>query len=101
MLVYGAIIVVGGQLCWFTGLKTTGAADVSLASSFSPIAGILAAYLILSETPTTAQYIGGSIILIGIVLNQIGVFRKQTQPAPQPPVTPAKEMDIEVGFKGI
>ena len=101
MLVYGAIIVVGGQLCWFTGLKTAGAADVSLASSFSPIAGILTAYLILSETPTTAQYIGGSIILIGIVLNQIGVFRKQTQSAPQCPVSPAKEMDMEVGFKGI
>lgn len=101
MLVYGAVIVVGGQLCWFTGLKTAGAADVSLASSFSPIAGIVAAYLILSEAPTTAQYIGGSVILIGILLNQIGVFRKQSQPAPQPPVSPAKEMDIEVGFKGI
>lgn len=101
MLVYGAIIVVGGQLCWFTGLKTAGAADVSLASSFSPIAGILTAYLILSETPTTAQYIGGSIILIGIVLNQIGVFGKQTQSAPQCPVSPAKEMDMEAGFKGI
>lgn len=100
MLVYGAIIVVGGQLCWFTGLKTAGAADVSLASSFSPIAGIVAAYLILSETPTMAQYIGGSIILIGIVLNQIGVFRKQ-ESAPQPSVSPAKEMDMEVGFKGI
>lgn len=101
MLVYGAIIVVGGQLCWFTGLKTAGAADVSLASSFSPIAGIVAAYLILSEAPTMAQYIGGSVILIGIVLNQIGVFRKQAQPTLPPPVSPAKEMDMEVGFKGI
>ncbi|MBE9097185.1 DMT family transporter [Tychonema sp. LEGE 07203] len=100
MLIYGAIIIVGGQLCWFTGLKTAGAADVSLASSFSPIAGILAAYLILSETPTAAQYIGGSIILIGIVLNQIGVFRKQ-ESASEPLVSPAKEMDMEVGFKGI
>lgn len=101
MIVYGAIIVVGGQLCWFNGLKTAGAADVSLASSFSPIAGIAAAYLILSESPTMAQYIGGSIILIGIILNQIGIFRKPDQPIPQPPVSPAKEMDMEVGFKGI
>lgn len=100
-IVYSAVIVVGGQLCWFNGLKTAGAADVSLASSFSPIAGIVAAYLILSESPTRAQYIGGGIILIGIVLNQIGIFRQPDRPTPQPPVSPAKEIDLEVGFKGI
>lgn len=48
-----------------------------------------------------AQYIGGSIILIGILLNQIGIFRKPAQPTPQPTVSPAKEMDMEVGFKGL
>ncbi|MDY6782298.1 MAG: DMT family transporter [Cyanobacteriota bacterium] len=103
MLFYGAIIVVGGQLCWFTGLKTTGASDVSLASSFSPIAGILAAYFILSEAPTTAQYIGGGVILVGIVLNQIGVLRKTKKVALQPVTTSPKEMEMEteVGFKGI
>ncbi|MEB3829947.1 DMT family transporter [Phormidium sp. CCY1219] len=76
MILYGALIVVGGQLCWFQGLKKTGASDVSLASSFSPIAGILAAYLILGEVPTLPQYIGGSIIILGIILNQIGVQKK-------------------------
>ncbi|MBE9114741.1 DMT family transporter [Lusitaniella coriacea LEGE 07157] len=101
MSIYGAIIVVGGQLCWFAGLKTSGASDVSLASSFSPIAGILAAYLILSEAPTMAQYIGGSVILVGIVLNQIGVSRKMETSAPQPSINPVKEMEMEVGFKGI
>lgn len=101
MSIYGAVIVVGGQLCWFAGLKTSGASDVSLASSFSPIAGILAAYLILSEAPTMAQYIGGGVILIGIVLNQIGVFRKMKKSAPQPSTNPVKEMEMEVGFKGV
>ena len=101
MLLYGMVIVVGGQLCWFTGLKTTGAADVSLASSFSPIAGILSAYLILGEAPTTAQYIGGAVIIGGIVLNQIGVFRKLDQTIPPPQLSSDKEMDMEVGFKGI
>jgi drug/metabolite transporter (DMT)-like permease len=101
MLIYGAIIVVGGQLLWFTGLKTSSASDVSLASSFSPIAGILAAYLILGEAPTFAQYIGGGVILLGIALNQIGVVRQRTQSPTVPPVTPAKEIDMEVGFKGI
>ncbi|MGQ4648386.1 EamA family transporter [Lyngbya aestuarii] len=101
MLVYGMVIVVGGQLCWFTGLKTTGASDVSLASSFSPIAGILGAYLLLGEVPTMAQYIGGSVIIVGIVLNQIGVSRRLAETTTQPTVSPAKETDMEVGFKGV
>jgi drug/metabolite transporter (DMT)-like permease len=100
MFLYSAIIVVGGQLCWFTGLKKTTASDVSLASAFSPIAGILAAYLILGEAPTFAQYIGGSIIMGGITLNQIGVLRFSAQTTPTPQIT-EKEMDSEVGFKGI
>ena len=100
ILLYSAFIVVGGQLCWFTGLKKTTASDVSLASSFSPIAGILAAYLILGEAPNLAQYIGGSIIIVGIALNQIGVSRLTTKTITAPQIT-EKEMDMEVGFKGI
>lgn len=101
MFAYGAIIVVGGQLAWFTGLKTSSASEVSLASSFSPIAGILAAYLILGEVPTLAQYIGGSAIIIGIIINQIGVWKKQAKTAPQPSTNSAQEMEMEVGFKGV
>lgn len=99
MLFYSLVIVVGGQLAWFKGLKKTGAADVSLASSFSPIAGIISAYLLLGEAPTTAQYIGGSVIAIGIFLNQIGVT-KLAKSKEMPQVT-EKEMDLEVGYKGI
>jgi len=99
MLFYSVVIVVGGQLSWFQGLKRTGAADVSLASSFSPIAGVLAAYFLLGEAPTTAQYIGGSVIAIGIVFNQIGVT-KLAQNKAMPEVT-EKEMDLELGYKGI
>jgi drug/metabolite transporter (DMT)-like permease len=101
MLIYSAIIIVGGQLCWFTGLKTTGASDVSLASSFSPIAGILAAYLILGEAPTMAQYIGGTVIIFGIILNQIGVSRMHTKIPTTPPANSDKEKDMEIGYKGV
>ncbi|MCP2727744.1 DMT family transporter [Limnofasciculus baicalensis] len=100
MFLYSAVIVVGGQLFWLTGLKKTTASDVSLANSFGPIAGILAGYLILGEAPTLAQYIGGSIIMCGIALNQIGVLRFGTKTTPTPQIS-EKEMDAEVGFKGI
>ncbi len=101
MIIYSAVIVVGGQLCWFQGLKSTSGADVSLASSFSPIAGILAAYLLLGETPNMAQYIGGSVIVLGIILNQIGIQKQDEEMKKIPAVITAKEMDMEVGYKGI
>jgi len=97
MLIYGLVIVVGGQLAWFQGLKTSGAAEVSLASSFNPIAGILAAFLILGEAPTLAQYLGGGVIMVGIALNQWGVSRRsnlQQLPSPQ-------QVENSMGFRGI
>jgi len=96
MLFYGGVIVVGGQLLWFNGLKKAGASDVSMATSFSPIAGILAAYLLLGELPTTAHYIGGSLILAGIAINQIGLRQKIA-----PIEVKVKNMDMEAGFKGV
>lgn len=99
MLIYSAVIVVGGQLCWFNGLKQSTASEVSLASAFNPIAGILAAYFILGELPTGAQYIGGGVIVVGIILNQIGVQRLSIQaPTQQPTPKEATEM---IGFKGV
>ena len=97
MLVYGAIIVVGGQLAWFQGLKTTSAADVSLASSISPLAGIVSAYLILGEVPSIAHYIGGTVIIIGIILNQVGKSRRDSSDRDKD----IKEMNEQIGFKGI
>lgn len=97
MLVYGGVIVVGGQLCWFTGLKTSVASEVSLASSFSPIAGVLATFLLLGDAPTLAQYIGGAVIVLGIICNQIDAQMRSLPPV----VNPAKELEMEVGFKGI
>jgi drug/metabolite transporter (DMT)-like permease len=101
MLIYGGVIIVGGQLCWFAGLKTSTAADVSLASSFTPLAGVLAAFLILGDVPTTGQYIGGVVIILGILLNQLDL-KKQSQKQLQPSkINSAKELDMEVGFKGM
>jgi drug/metabolite transporter (DMT)-like permease len=101
MALYGTVIVVGGQLCWFEGLKRTTASEVSLASSFSPIAGLLAAFLILREAPTSAQYIGGAVILLGIALNQIGVTRAAIATEPTTQLATEMKMKAGVGFKGV
>ncbi|MEC4807087.1 MAG: DMT family transporter [Jaaginema sp. PMC 1079.18] len=99
MLIYSAVIVVGGQLFWFSGLKRSNASEISLATAFNPIVGVLAAFLILREIPTTAQFIGGAVILLGIAFNQIGVRQLNktvSAPKPQP-----QEADESLGFKGI
>lgn len=99
MLLYAAVIVVGGQLAWFSGLKQSNASEVAFATAFNPIAGVLAAFLLLGETPTIAQYIGGAVILGGIALNQIGV-RRLNAAVPEQCPTPS-EMSEKVVFKGV
>lgn len=95
MLIYSAVIVVGGQLAWFFGLRTATAADISLVSSFGPIAGVLATYFILGNVPTWSQYCGGAVILLGIVVSQWGVNHTLHSP-------PASGVALdEVGYKGV
>ena len=102
MLLYGAVIVVGGQLAWFSGLKQSTASEVSLATAFNPIAGVLAAYLLLGDVPTAAQYLGGAVILGGVVLNQMGVQHLNAA-VPEPRSTPSQlcQMHELISFKGV
>lgn len=101
MLVYGTIIVVVGQSFWLVGLKNSRGADASLAGAFNPIAAFVAAYLILGEAPTPAQYLGGGVILCGIVLSQIGTWRKPSASTVATKVSHPQKMETAVGFKGL
>ncbi len=104
MLLYGVLIVVVGQSFWLTGVRASSLSMASLIASFTPIAGILSAYFILGEAPTQAQYIGGSVILLGIFLSQVGIqrqgftkgMRRNTNAVPETQV-----VEAQIGFKGI
>jgi drug/metabolite transporter (DMT)-like permease len=100
MLLYGSVIVVAGQLCWFAGLRGSTPSQAALASSFNPIAAIAMASFILGEVPTIAQYIGGTIISVGIILSLIGNHR-EAQSRRLASITPAQQMGISIGFKGV
>jgi drug/metabolite transporter (DMT)-like permease len=97
MLIYGAIIVAAGQLFSFAGLKNASVPEITFTNSIKPLAAIAFAYLILQEVPTVAQYWGGSIILIGIILGAIGNL-KQTQSSS---LTLGRYMEMVTGFRGI
>jgi drug/metabolite transporter (DMT)-like permease len=103
MLIYGGIIIVGGQIAWYAGLKSARYIDVSLATSATPIAGVLGAYLILGEQPMPAHYIGGAVLMLGIA---IGVFGGREEPGEdrvEPPASaqPALAAEARSGFRGV
>jgi drug/metabolite transporter (DMT)-like permease len=104
MLLYGAVIVVVGQSFWLTGLRSSSLSMAALIASFTPIAAILASYFILGEAPTQAQYIGGSVILLGIFLSQVGIQRMNLiqRRISGTISTPAQQtVETQMGFKGI
>jgi drug/metabolite transporter (DMT)-like permease len=101
MIVYAAIIVVTGQLCWLAGLKNASSTELNLANLLNPIAAIVMAYLILGEAPTLAQYLGGSLLLVGIVFGFVGnlyqakINRELVKPSPR------EVMEMAIGFRGV
>lgn len=72
MAVYGAVLMVGAQICWFGGIRRARAGDISLAGAFSPVAGILFALLLLGEPPSASLAAGGAVILAGIAVGRFG-----------------------------
>ncbi|HAW48193.1 MAG TPA: EamA family transporter, partial [Roseovarius sp.] len=94
----------GGQFAWALGLKYARSGDVSLATSFSPLAAILIAMVLLGEDPGPGLLPGGAIILLAIGLGQFGRLRSRRTrddcPAAAPALSRAMEHEGEVNFKG-
>jgi len=101
MLVYGALIVVGGQYFWFTGIKNVRISDVSLASSFTPIAAVGFAFLLLGERPSAPILIGGAVIVLGIAVGQFGQFIADKMAARRLSTSEVLQAEGRVSFKGI
>ncbi|MEM7515703.1 MAG: EamA family transporter, partial [Planctomycetota bacterium] len=74
--VYAIIVIIVGQFAWNLGLKNARSADVSLATSFSPVAGLVIAMILLGEDPGPGLIPGGAIILAAIAIGQLGRMRK-------------------------
>ena len=69
--VYAIIVIVFGQMAWFFALKYARSGDMALATSFSPVAGILFAMLLLGEDPGPGLLPGGALILLAICIGQM------------------------------
>ena len=102
MIVYGAVIVVMGQVLWFGGLKRSSPSTVTLASSFNPIAGVVFAVVLLGEQPSRAVLIGAAIIAFGILVGLYGALRHRPAARDRASAEPeAVVLEGEVNFKGV
>ncbi|MEM8797061.1 MAG: DMT family transporter [Pseudomonadota bacterium] len=101
MVIYGAVIVVGGQYCWFYGIKRAKTSEVSLASSFTPIAGVAFAFVLLGEVPSSAVLIGGVVIVLGIMVGQFPNLKGTGQAVRKITARYLVEREREANFKGV
>ena len=105
--VYAIIVIIIGQFSWNLGLKYARSGDVSLATSFSPLAGLVIAMVLLGENPGPGLIPGGLIILLAIGVGQMGRIRQNRAEnvVEEPPMDDlqteeAMEFEGEVNFKG-
>ena len=108
MLLYALVFVVIGRL---SGLKKATPTELNLASLINPILSIFMAYLILRQVPTTAQYWGLSLLIIGAIFSFIGnLYQEKLNRqnlngdklnCSMPKQTAMEKMDTPVGFKGL
>ncbi len=80
MTVYGALVVVLGQMTWFRAVGALSSGIVSAWSTLTPVLGVLFAYLIVHEIPDTSQWVAAFIIIGGLVITQIRPARIATTP---------------------
>lgn len=96
--VYAIIVIIIGQFAWNLGLKHARTGDVALATSFSPLAAITIAMVLLDEDPGKGLIPGGTIILLGIVVAQYGRFRRDK--VEKSAIEKAQQLEGSANFKG-
>lgn len=96
--VYAVIIIIAGQFTWILGLKQANVNDVALAMSFSPLAAISIAIILLGEDPGPGFFPGAVIMFLGIGIAHFGRRRNQAR---QAAIEKAMELEGRVNFKGI
>jgi drug/metabolite transporter (DMT)-like permease len=106
MIVYGGLIIVSGQLAWDYGIRRSRSIDVSLTTSFAPVAGVAAAFLILGEQPLAAHYQGGVVLILGIAICLLAARRTMGAQKPVPGTSTNKTAaafheECRAGFKGV
>ncbi|MEM9128375.1 MAG: DMT family transporter [Pseudomonadota bacterium] len=82
--VYVAVVLVLGQVAWTMALKYARTSEITLATSFAPIAAIMIAMALLGENPGPGLLPGAALILLAIFIGREALGR--TSDAPENPL---------------
>jgi drug/metabolite transporter (DMT)-like permease len=74
-LAFTALTFVPANMLWFAGVARVGAARASVFLNLQPFFGAISAMLLLSEQILTLQWVGGIVIVAGVVLSRIRMPR--------------------------
>ncbi|GHD46890.1 EamA-like transporter family protein [Marinobacter persicus] len=70
------IVTIGGMSLWLVLIRISGAATASTYHLLNPFFGVLLAYLVLGEQLRTTDFIGATLIVIGLILTTQERWRK-------------------------
>ncbi len=77
ILLYGGVLSSGlSQPMWSFGVRHAGAAHAAVIQNLIPLVAIAVAWVSRGETPTTAQLVGGALILSGLLAMRINSLRQ-------------------------
>ncbi|UIP29015.1 DMT family transporter [Photobacterium sp. TLY01] len=74
----GVFGTVAGYLLWLNGVRELGSPTAALFFNFVPVFAVLTAYM-MGQAVTQLQLIGIAIVILGLLLPRLPVFRKATQ----------------------
>ncbi len=70
---YGVFVTAVAFICWYSGIKRCGAFTAAAFSGMMPFTAMVLSILILGEKAGTQQWLGGGLVILGMVL--IGIKR--------------------------
>ncbi|MFN2166514.1 MAG: DMT family transporter, partial [Anaerolineae bacterium] len=72
-LLYSAVFSVAvGYVAWYTSVRRVGSARTAVYSNLTPVVSVLVAWLFLGYKLTVLQFVGGAVVLAGLLLTRQG-----------------------------
>ena len=84
LFVFGALNLALGMIFFVTGVRLLPAALAALIGTAEPVLGPVWVWLVHGEVPTSRTLVGGSVVIVALLLHLGWQFRQQSQVTPMP-----------------
>ena len=76
---YGLFVTALAFICWYAGIKRCDAAVAAAFSGMMPLTALLLSVVLLGERPTWQQWLGGALVMLGMVLAGLNQTKTKLQ----------------------